>query len=399
MSEVWADLTNGSFRGIPFHSAIPSRKTQYGVESEEHTIERRLQFIKRPLVDGAAIRDWGQEAGIHTAVIEFFGPNHKKDSDAFFAALDKGTPGTLILPTIPKAVQAYFWKRGKSTRYQEGNALKVSVTWAETSEINAAASSGSSSAFTLTPPSIDQAAAALGASTDNALSILQDNPLLSAIRTGESTISSVRSVVNAVQTLGQGVVSRIATIEAEITGTIAQINSVVASIQSIFSPSASSSRGVPSAASLGTDSETGQQIIDVSEPDSLPQAPDPLAPPAIIPTLNIPTKNVDAIPGVQAFAAAVVAQLTTNQTDINTASIGRTEDVSAALTDVLNKFNDYITAVVGAPPETFTTLTDMSLGEVLFLNGIDQGELDSVYRLNPLISDPFFVPKGTVVIL
>src|SRR5689334_4882198 len=100
MSEQWANLTGGSFKNVPFHVAIPSKQTQYGVESEEMSVERRLQFIKRPLVDGSPVRDWGAESEQFTAVVEFFGSKWKADSDAFLAVLDEGTPGPLILPTI-----------------------------------------------------------------------------------------------------------------------------------------------------------------------------------------------------------------------------------------------------------------------------------------------------------
>ena len=38
MAFDWQNLTNGSFKGVPFHVAVPSRDQQYGVESEEMTL-------------------------------------------------------------------------------------------------------------------------------------------------------------------------------------------------------------------------------------------------------------------------------------------------------------------------------------------------------------------------
>ncbi|MGZ3316861.1 MAG: DNA circularization N-terminal domain-containing protein, partial [Isosphaeraceae bacterium] len=324
MSFEWQNLTNGSFKGIPFHVAIPNRNHQYGVESEEMSIERRLQFIKRPLVDGAGVRDWGSDPENFVAVVEFFGVNHAKTAETFLQALNQGTPGILVLPTAPKAVLAYFWKRTRSTTYREGNAIKVTVTWVAATEVQTD-NTGKATGADLTPPSIDEAKSALDTDVSNALSILQDNPLLSAVRTFQGGLSKVRSVVNAVLTLEEGVRNKISNLDANIKGTLALIKSATDEIQSLFSPTASNV--APSGSSLGTNSQTGQTVTDFSEPDTIPAPVDPLAPPAVQPTISISTNNLGTTSGVGIFGSSVSGSLSGNRDDLTSNSGGRTEDV------------------------------------------------------------------------
>jgi hypothetical protein len=397
MSFDWQKLTGGSFKNVPFHVAIPSRDQQYGVESEEMTLERRLQFIKRPLRDGAGVRDWGAEPETFVAVIEFFGVKHHDTAEAFLQVLNEGTPGPLILPTIGKAVLAYFWKRTRATRYQDGNAIRVTVTWVAAAEVQTTGT-GQASASTSTLPTVDQAKATLDSDISNALGVLQDNPLLSAVRTFEGGVSKVRSAVNAVLTLEQGVRSRIATLEAEVKGTIALIKGAIAEIHSIFSPS-SASNAPTGAGSLGTNSQTGQTVTNFAEPDVIPAPANPLAPPAPVSTVTLPTQDLGSAGGVSNFGDAAAAVVIPRRDELAGISVGRTEDVSRALTQMLNSLAAYVQAVVGQAPLSFTVPMDMSLGEVLFLNGLDQGQLREIHRKNPQVDDPFLVPSGTVVVL
>lgn len=397
--DEWANLTNGSFKGVPFHAAIPSRDRQYGIESEEMTIERRLQFIKRPLVDGAPVRDWGADPEVYVAVIEFFGVNHAKTAEAFLQTLNEGTPGQLILPTQAKAVLAYFWKRTRATHHNDGNSIKVTVTWVAATEVDALGT-GKASGSTLTPPSIDQAKSSLDADVSNALGILQDNPFLTAVRTFEGGLSKVRSVVNGVLTLEEGVRNRIAAVEANIKATLALVKSATDQIHALFSPSASAAaKTTSSSTSLGTDKETGQTVIDVSEPDTLPPAADPLAAPEVAATIDVGTSNLGSGSGVIAFGDAIADSLSADRDEVTSSSAGRTEDVARALTTVLNSLAAYIQSVSPTAPLTYTIPYDMSLGEAMFLNGIDLSQMRTIHKANSHVLDPFVVPKGTVLVL
>jgi prophage DNA circulation protein len=399
MSSEWQNLTNGSFKGVPFHVAIPSRDHQYGIESEEMTLERRLQFIKRPLIDGAPVRDWGSDPETHSAVIEFFGVNHARTAEKFLQTLNEGTPGLLILPTSKKGVLAYFWKRTRTTNVHDGNAIRVTVTWVTATEVQSAGT-GKATAFNVEPVSIDTGKSTLDSDVSNALSVLQNNPFLTAVRTFESTLSKARSAVNAVLSIEEGVRNKVASLQADLAGTLSLIKSATDEIHSIFSPSAiAAAKSAISNKSLGTNNETGQTVTDFSEPDTIPAQTDPLAPPAVQPSVSIPTNNLNSISGVKNFGDAVVAVLTATRDDLSDNSSGRTEDVIRNLTATLNSFSAYIQAVVGAPPLSFTVPVDMSLGEALFLNGIDLSELRTIHRQNPQVDDPFVVPKGTVLLL
>ncbi len=399
MSDEWANLTNGSFKGVAFHAAIPNRGQQYGVESEEVTVERRLQFIERPLVDGASVNDWGSKAPIFAVVVKFFGPNHDKDLQDFFKVLDEGTPGPLILPTSPKAVLACFWKRGIATTFNDGNGARVTVTWASDEAIQSTGT-GKAQKFNLEQLSKEAGKANLDANVSNALGVLQDNPFLTAVRTFEKSLSKTRSVVNAVLTLEDGVRNRIASIDANIKGTLALIKEATDEVQRLFgSDAANAAAAVTPALSLGTNAETGQTITDFSEPDVIPPPVDALAPPPLPVTLSVPTNNLGSFSGVANFGDVVAASLASDRDEMAGSSGGRTEDVARALTTVLNSFTAYIRTVQGPEPVRYTTPVDMCLGEILFFNGIDLSELRNVLRANSHIDDPFFVPKGTDLLL
>lgn len=399
MSDDWQNLTNGSFNDVPFHVAIPNRKSQFGVESEEMTIERRLQFIKRPMVDGAAVRDWGADPEVFTASLEFFGINHARTAELFLQSLNKGTPATLILPTIPKAVLAYFWKRSRTTRHQEGNTIRVTVTWVAATEIEAPGNGKASGLENITP-SVIEAKASLDKDVPNALGLLQDNEFLKASRDFEHGLSQARSVVNKVLTLEEGALGRIISIDANIRGTLLLIKSATDQIQALFSPSAATVVASRSSSStLGTNAVTGQTIVDFSSPDEAAPTPNPLAAPAVPLTIAIPTNNLATTAGVAAFGDTVAESLNANRDNLNADSAGRTEDVSRALTVVLNSLATFVQAVVGNAPSPFTLLVDMSLGEALFINGIDQSELRRIHKANSHVEDPFFIPRGTVLLL
>ena len=95
----------------------------------------------------------------------------------------------------------------------------------------------------------------------------------------------------------------------------------------------------------------------------------------------------------------IAEALATNRDTLVGDSGGRTEDVSRSVTAVMNSLAEYIAAVVGDAPLSFTVPVDMSLGEAMFLNGIDLANLREVHRANSHVADPFFVAKGTVLSL
>lgn len=395
----WKKLTNGSFKGVPFHSVIPNKNAQYGVESEEYVVERRLQFIKRPGVDGAPVKDWGQDPQVFTAQIEFFGIKSPADSKKFLDSLDQGTPGSLILPTIPKAVNAYFWKRTRSVTNKEGNTVRVAVTWVSADAVTAP-KSGQASGITALIQSIDQGAAAVTGDVQDALTIIQDNPFIAAINSFSNVVGEAQSVVNAVLSIPGSVRNAIYTATNDVTSLLGTVTGAIASIQAIFSPTAQNAVSSSPTTSLGTDSETGQTVIPFNEPEILP-APPPALPAAPIPppTVSVSTTSLDTKGGVSAFGSEMIAALTAKRDDLQTLSVGRCEDIYRALTKVINDLNTYVDQVVGPPAITYVVESNVSLGEILFFNGIPLSQLKQVITDNPHVTDPFYVPKGTVLTL
>lgn len=405
MSAEWKNLTNGSFKGFNFHVALPSGDQIQGISSEEISLERRLQVIKRPLVDGAKVNDYGRDAEQYTAEIHFHGENWLEQFRQFRAVLDQGMPGTLILPTKEEAVQAYFQKMTRTADASGGNHLVVRCTWIEHNE---QADTGTAQKANLSAAKAD-----LDGKIDTALGILQNNPLLSAVRAMESGISVARQAANTVLTLTEGVRNRIKQLDANIQGTLSLVKEATDEIVSIFQSGVNSaainpfandtgsaaSGAVATTSATGYDPETGQRIADFTEPDVPPPPPSPIAKPAIAPDVSVSTRSLDTDSGIKMFSSSAMAQMKADAAELVDHASGRTDDVSQAVTDVINSLQDVVSTVTLQGATLVVVPLEMSLAEVLFQNGISLDRLMEFYQKNSFLSDPMVVPAGSVITL
>lgn len=409
MAYEWKQITNGTYKGFQFHIASPTRQSGQGAVSIDVQTERRLQLIKRAQVDGAKIRDFGSDPRPITLEIIFFGIGYDKKFDQFEKILNEGTAGTLIIPDRKKAMSAYVHKIGETSDHSSGGSKTIRVTWME--ETNKDQSPSTSLLSLPTVPSLDEAASALDSSVDDSLSILQDNPFLTAVRGLESGLSTARRAANTVLTLDDAVKNRIQQVAADITGTLALIKSAGSTILHLFGldksklnaavNKAKSEVGQISAgatSNIGTvDSETGQRITDFSDPSVLPPAPDPLAKPPIVPNIGVSPKNLQTPAGVQIFAQKAIAAITASRDSIVSDSGGRADDVGGSITTVINAIKSLAAAVATPSLTQVVVPIEMSLMEVMFQNGVDLNSLNDVHNQNTHVVDPLVVPKGTVI--
>lgn len=393
----WINLTDGSYKGFTFHVAIPTAANPQGIGSEEVELERRIQQIDRPLVDGAKISDFGRKSEVYTAEIYFHGPNYQQQYKAFLAVISDGVPGPLTLPTEPKTVQAAFWKLSRRADASGGNLKVVRVTWVEHND---------QVVGSLNQKSIDSTKSDLDSKISTAKSKLQDNIFLTAVRGFESGLSTVRRASNMVLTLTDGVRNRIKQLDANVSGTLNLLKQTTDEIYSVFGKAKDTSASlqataqtakVPAAARF--DSTTGQRIADFTEPDTVAPAVDPLQKPPISPQIDVPQSNVDTNQGVQIFVQKAVAQMKADRDELLSNSSGRISDVASALTAVMNSLEDFGGTIQTPSVNLVVVPREMTLMEVLFLNGVSLDNLNLIHQSNTHIDDPLVVPAGTVVAL
>jgi hypothetical protein len=399
----WKSLTNGSFKGVTFHVAIPKVGEGHGMVSEEIASGRRLQQIKRPGVDGAGIRDFGGEPETYSAELVFFGPTYLDDFNRFKAVLKQGTAGTLILPDVKEAKRAFFESMRETADHSAANCKMVHITWLETNE------AGGPVANPLRK-SLDDSKSALGSALSAASSLLNNNPLIKAVRAAESGLSAARSLTNAVFALDAGVRSRILQLQANIQGTLSLVKSASdlifadthSSPSQFLSPSGASQDPASDKAKqieLGVDPETGQKIVDFRSADTAPQTPDPLAKAPLASEVSVNINGIRSPTGINKMGKELSDALKANRDELLAKGGAQVIDVAHGVTAAANALKDFIAQAATPEQRLVIVPREMSLLEVLFQNSITVDQLRNVHQKNPEISDPIVLPAGTVVAL
>lgn len=386
----WKQLTDGSYKGFTFAVALPKKDKGHGLRSKETTHERKLQIVDRPLVDGSGTNDFGRKGRVFSAEIIFHGNNYNTDFQAFLKILNQGTPGVLTLPDEPQSVNASYQRMSEKTQVGESNSKSVNITWVESDE-TAAVFVDSKVAG---PKSILESAAASKGFLAAAAAAVNNNPILAAIRTAESGLSTVRSAVNAVTSLVAGVKNRIAQIDAEVRGTIGQIIDAINTITNLLGATSSTQTSTFSAA---IDPITGQRTADFSEPDQVTPQVSPLANTQNAPTTAITIGAILSPAAALSAINALSAVLQADRDSLVELTSGRTGDVHVALTAVLSSLQDFKTSIQATSTMQVVVPMEMSLMEILFQNGKTIDQVDDVYRQNRQITDPLVVSAGTVI--
>ena len=393
-------FTDGYFKGFRFHVAVPTASAPHGVTSLEKTTERKLQVIERALVDGSDVHDFGRKGIQYSAEIVFFGKNFQNDFYQFESVLNQGTPGKLVLPHNPKSVWATFQKMTEKLSAQDGEAITVSVTWLEAS--SKPASNINSTGLTSNEIQLNTATETLekiSASADNLVSSLS-NPLVNTIQGAINTAISIKSTVNNVIGLAE-------TTKAQITALVKSVTSQVDLLKALANRVMNLIRGKTSSGqdqsltngnvSYGIDKETGATITSFSQETTSTVVQSPLT--ASIASVALPVPTVETEAGAELELSKVIDQLNASKADLESLSQGRTPDISAAITDLVNNLTALMVNVAPSKLTAYVVNIPMSLNEVLFFNGISVDRCDDIYKNNTHIKDVLLIDAGEVVYL
>jgi hypothetical protein len=399
---TWLNLTNGTFKGFTFHYAIPRANGQHGAARQSTKSSQRVQIIRRPGVDGAQTRGWGQNEKVHVCEIHFLGPTYYTDFEKFRKKLEDGQPGLLTLPEFRKAKMCMFHEMDESAQALEANSKVATVTWFEhTPPPKAAGLSLSGIIGTALGPvtaaigavteTVGDAASAVTGAISDATSVITDNPIIDGVQSLEnSALSVATSATDFVSTLTQ-------TARAEILGAIADAHACFGLIQEAVTAFTGVSATPTAPENLGVDPITFQPIISSTAPVILPPPPNPLALPTVASSVKISANNLDTVDGVTNFASAVSAALSSARDSLVSNTQGRASDAGDAISSALTAFQTLVAAQIGALGSVVILPFTMSLIEVCFYNGIDVANLRVIHKKNSWIDDILVIPGGTQI--
>lgn len=388
----WESLTDGSYKGIRFHCSKPSKTGGvHGVTSQKTSLERRLQLIKYPAKDGAKISDFGADSDIIEFDILFFGIDYLKKYDEFLKVANNGEPGILVCPVRPRAVVAFFQKKSDVVEVGSGGTIKVSFTFIEDTTIDP---------NELTSPTVSSIvssadkAKSLGEKIADAKKVLNNNPLIGAVREIQSGISTVRRYAGAVIALDQNIRNRILSVTDEINGTLDLLNDAVAVFQKEKKSTTNPQNFI--------DSDTGLEVVPFDQEETEVLVLDPLVPVAAssinsdtVPELSINNLNSNA--GLEVFSSKSNEILKEKRDEISTLGGGETEDVTKSLSRVVlavDEFKNSVTIKTGSP---VVVPRDLCMMEIMFFNDVPMDKLKETISNNRHIDDVLLVPAGSVV--
>lgn len=396
MSE-W-QITDASFAGFKFHTAIPKRGDTVGVMSQEETMERRLQVSERALVDGADVEDFGAKARTFSATVIFFGADYRQQLKDFKAVLNSGKTGILVLPDLDESVFAKFQKAGRRT--DTDGATILSISWIEdkstvvntssaTTNQAAQAAIQSGNVANGIPTVQDQAGKVLSAASD-AKDVLTNNAFVSALQSAENSVVSARqqinSVLNVPRTARQNIISVVGRVTSEITGLQGAINGILnfTDLLSLGLTFATPTRINSTLGKIDFAAVDDPKTSIVSGNEQVITTPEPVKP------IN---NYAQAVTELEASRDAIIA----SQNELDGLTNGQTEDFKDSTVLLLNQINDLLFILREKPTRQVLTVINTSLMEVCFNNGLQPDDMDRVYRLNTNLTDILNIPAFTVV--
>lgn len=394
MSDVWFEITNGTYKGFDFHIANPIKGGDvHGVTSIQQVRARRLQQIKRPFVDGGRNKDLGAEQRQITVDVIFFGDNYLTKLRDFENILNDGESGKLLLPDEPETIFASFLRLDKTSRAGETRSKTVRVTWVEDAVVeNTDQAAGAAEGFL--PKSIVDASNDLVSLVATANDVLNNNSIIATVRQIESvTGNASNAFINAVG-LTQQVRGRIITTVANLTNAYNTILSAKDQLLGLFGTTDDRGSGFTGGV---VDPVTGNTKESLSGDQETVEEVDELAPPPDEPDAEVEIQSVETAENLTTFRDEMIEFLEDQTEQLTQDTGGRTDDVTDATIDVINVFRDLIQVTTPAPPILVQTPVAMSLAEVLFYNGVALENIEDVYRRNTFIDDIMDVPRGTVI--
>jgi prophage DNA circulation protein len=396
-------ISDGSFKGVLFHVAIPTIAANYGMMSQEIKTERRLQVSEKPGLDGAEVEDFGRKARTFSAEIVFFGPDYLDNLTSFEALLNEGTSGTLILPDIKEAVNAKFQSEGRRTTTETMTVL--SLSFIEDNLISPVSSQAVTQSLAIAALATNNPAAAVPtiaskgnqiiAAANAATALLNNNPVLNAIQAANNAVVGVTSTINSVLNIARSTRQTIIGLVAESKNNIANLQAVVQQVMNFSSLLTLPSTTTTSSQAVATSTNSGLDSVDF-QAVTAPQTSTVNGVDQVEVTASTQAQVSSMADGQSQLETLLVA-LQGNRQGLETNTSGNTTDYTAQSINMENFVIDLIQMIAPPPPvKVFSTIMS-SLMEICAQNNLDPSVINSVYINNTQLEDILAIPPYTVV--
>ena len=392
-------ITDGSYKGLTFHLAVPDRSQAYGVMSQDVTNERRIQVSEKALLDGADLQDFGRKAKVFTAEVIFYGGDYRSQLKTFEDLLDEPSTGTLILPDHA-AVKAKYIKHTRKSSANEGDTTVLSVTWMEDhtsatpSPISRADQEAQEANIAQTEygaAKVEDKAQGLLALSKKGQELLANNPVLTKINQSLASATAQRVSINSVTNLTRDAVALVNTTAKQ---TFSTLDSLAAAtngllhVTELLKFDLESPNPTRFNTALGLVDFTAPAVgttTTVSGAEKVVKAPPP--------TLSTVTSYEDAAVQMKKMAA----DLAVKKNVLEKSTQGSTKDFSVTAVAIINQINDIVALVGKKSTKQVLTTTQTSMLEVCFEHGVPTKDIGRVFQLNLALTDTLDIPPLTVV--
>ena len=395
-------VTDAYFKGHRFHVATPDGSSS-GITSQEIKNERRLQVSEKPMLDGGEIEDFGRKARMFSAEVIFFGKDYRDDLKAFEKILDEGTTGILVLPDLDEAVNAKYQQHSRRSSASDGATTILSVSWIEDTinkaspkdalPLATAVAAAQAGDLASAIPKIQSQTSAVLAFAQSAQSALNNNSVLNQIKAAQSavvaTTTTINSVLNIPRNLRQTILSTLASGKLAYSG----LQAALGGLQNFSSLLSLSLQDAAPAAN------SGLGAIDFVATD-LPVTTLVQAGTSLVVTAPVVTPStVQSLPEAQTQLSTQLAAIQQSRKDLESQTGGATADYSVASLQTEVALQDLIALLTPAPSRQVLTVSETTLLEVCFNNGLAVKDIDRVYHLNTFLDDIMAVPPFSVISL
>lgn len=392
-------ITDGSYKGLTFHLAVPNKAQAYGVTSQEVTNERRIQVSEKALLDGADLQDFGRKAKMFSAEVIFFGGDYRSALKTFEDILDEPSTGTLILPDHA-AIKAKYIKHTRKSSAAEGDTTVLSVSWMEdqTAATPSPISRADQTAQEANVPKteygvskVEDKTLTLLRLTKNGQALLADNVVLNKITQSLNAATATRVSINSVTNLTRDAVSLVNT-------TYKQINSTLDSL----TVAANGLLHITDLLKFDLQSPTPTRfntalgLVDFSVPNvATTTTVSGNEQVVVVPTATAST--VQSYDDAAKQMKVIAADLAIKKTTLEKSTQGATKDFSVSAVSIINQINDIATLIGQKSTKQVLTTTQTSLLEVCFENSIPTKDIGRIYQLNLTLDDALDIAPLTVV--
>jgi prophage DNA circulation protein len=390
-------ISDGSFKGFSFHTAKPNKNVNFGAISQDVTVERRIQITERALLDGADVEDFGKKARTFSVDVLFFGGDYQDRVDAFDKVLNEGTTGKLILPDLSEAVFAKFTKYGRKTTSTDGGVTVLNVNFIEDRTTKSSVGINVDN-LKLADAQLEKGstpqdiASKSNLNASDLLNKVRNNEYLKKIENQRTAINSVSATINqqvsAIKQTIFTVTEARSALALSVSNLKASINAALSFLDSLKPTNTSSGSAALTAYTSDLVAADFTESTSLVKTQTVTDEPEP--------TFNKDfSSTADTIKGLTAALNDLVA----SNASLESATNGKTKDVSAANVSLINSVRELIDSIDSQSATSYLTQADTSLLEVMFRNGLTVDQVQRIYKLNTHIVDPFNIPALTVVYL